>query len=98
MASARQEVEATIIHLQGGAESLNGVTRAADDVTTMSRNISAATVEQTQASEDVARNMERITQLIEGNLQAARQATAAANELLDTSGDLKAMIGGFRIH
>ena len=98
MASARQEVEATIIHLQDGAESLNGVTRAADDVTTMSRNISAATVEQTQASEDVARNMERITQLIEGNLQAARQATEAANELLDTSGDLKAMIGGFRIH
>ena len=98
MAIARQEVEATIEHLQSGAESLSGVTRAADDVTAMSLNISAATVEQTEASEDVARNMERISQLIEGNLDAAQQATRAAHELLDTSGKLKDLIGGFRIH
>ncbi|MBL8451187.1 MAG: methyl-accepting chemotaxis protein [Zoogloea sp.] len=98
MATAQREVEATIGHLQSGAESLNGVTRAADDVTAMSLNISAATVEQTEASEDVARNMERISQLIEGNLDAAQQATRAAHELLDTSGKLKDLIGGFRIH
>lgn len=64
----------------------------------MSLSISAATVEQTEASEDVARNMERISQLIEGNLEAAQQATRAAHELLDTSGKLKDLIGGFRIH
>ena len=97
MATAQREVEATIGHLQSGAESLNGVTRAADDVTAMSLNISAATVEQTEASEDVARNMERISQLIEGNLDAAQQATRAAHELLDTSGKLKDLIGGVRI-
>ncbi len=98
MATARREVEATIGHLQSGAESLNGVTRAADDVTAMSLNISAATIEQTEASEDVARNMERISQLIEGNMDAAQQATRAAHELLDTSGKLQDLIGGFRIH
>ena len=98
MAVARAEVEATIASLDDGAASLGGVTRAADEVTGMSRSISAATVEQTQASEEVARNMERITQLIDDNLQASRDAKRAAGELLATSGNLKAMIGEFRIH
>ena len=98
MAVARAEVEATIASLQDGAGSLGGVTRAADDVTSMSRSISAATVEQTQTSEEVARNMERITQLIDDNLQSSREAKQAAGELRATSGKLRAMIGEFRIH
>ncbi|MBS0345462.1 MAG: PAS domain-containing protein [Proteobacteria bacterium] len=98
MAVARSEVEATIASLQDGATSLGGVTQAADEVSGMSRSISAATVEQTQASEDVARNMEHITQLIDDNLQASREARQAAGDLLSTSGRLKAMIGEFRIH
>ena len=98
MAVARAEVEATITSLQDGAGSLGGVTHAADEVTSMSRSISAATVEQTQTSEEVARNMECITQLIDDNLQASRDAKRAAGELLATSGNLKAMIGEFRIH
>ena len=98
MASARKEVEATTSSLQSSAESLDGVTQAADEVAEMAQSISAATVEQTQASEEVAQNMERITQLIEGNLAAAQQANLASNELLDTSGSLKALIGEFQIH
>lgn len=97
MASARKEVVATTSSLQNSAEGLDGVTQAASEVARMSQSISEATVEQTQASEDVAQNMERITQLIEGNLQAAQQAQLASNELLDTSGSLKALIGEFQI-
>ncbi|MBN9694325.1 MAG: methyl-accepting chemotaxis protein [Zoogloea sp.] len=98
MAAARREVEATITHLQQGAGDLGNVTGAADEVTERSRQISSATVEQTQASEDVARSMERITQRIEDNQEAARCATRAAQELLHTSGRLKALIEGFTIH
>ena len=53
---------------------------------------------ETEASEEVAQNMERITQLIERNLLAAQQTKQATNELLDTSGNLKTLIGGFQIH
>ncbi len=98
MESARREVEATITHLQQGAGDLGNVTGAADEVTERSRQISSATVEQTQASEDVARSMERITQRIEDNQEAARCATRAAQELLQTSGRLKALIEGFTLH
>ena len=98
MASARDEVESSISSLQSSAQSLEGVTQAADEVSAMSRNISAATVEQTQASEEVAQNMERITQLIEGNLESAQRAKQSANELLDTSSNLRSLIGGFQIH
>lgn len=98
MASACKEVEATTMSLQSSAESLDGVTLAANEVAGMAQSISAATIEQTQASEEVAQNMERITQLIERNLLAAQQAKQATNELLDTSGNLKTLIGGFQIH
>ena len=98
MANARTEVDATIASLKSSAESLDGVTRAADEVTVMAQNISAATIEQTHASEDVAQNMERITQLIEGNLQAAQQAQQGANELLATAGNLQALINEFQMH
>ncbi|MDD3353452.1 PAS domain-containing methyl-accepting chemotaxis protein [Zoogloea sp.] len=98
MAAARQEVQDTILHLQESATSLEGVTLAADEVTAMAHTISAATEQQTHASEEVASNMERITQLIEDNLQAAHQATTSAGELVDTSTRLKTLISGFRIH
>lgn len=74
------------------------VTLAADEVAEMAQSISAATVEQTQASEEVAQNMEQITQLIEGNLLSAQQASLDSQELLETSVGLKALIGGFQIH
>lgn len=98
MASARKEVEATISSVQSIAESLNWVTQAADEVAEMAKSTSAATVEQTQASEEVAHNLELIAQLIEGNLQTAQQANLDSNELLETLLGLKALIGGFQIH
>jgi methyl-accepting chemotaxis protein len=98
MANARSEVDATIASLMSSADSLDGVTRAADEVSAMAQSISTATVEQTQASEEVAQNMERITQLIEGNMQAAQQAKQGANELLTTAGNLKALINEFQMH
>ena len=42
--------------------------------------------------------MERITQLIEGNLQAAQVAKQGAEELRATSGNLKALIDGFQLY
>lgn len=46
----------------------------------------------------LARVIRFFDQIAEGNLQASRDAKRAAGELLATSGNLKAMIGEFRIH
>jgi aerotaxis receptor len=98
MASAREEVETSIASLTASTATLNNVTRAATDVTAMSRGISDATVEQAQASNEVARNMERITQLIESNLSSTDNARKSAIDLLGTSATLKHLIGGFRLY
>lgn len=98
MASAREEVETSIASLTASTATLNNVTRAATDVTSMSRGISDATVEQAQASNEVARNMERITQLIESNLSSTDNARKSAIDLLGTSATLKHLIGGFRLY
>jgi aerotaxis receptor len=98
MNSAEREVAAGMASMQESAVSLKGVTRASKDATDMALNISSATVQQSQASEEVADNMERMSQLIEGNLQAAQAAKHAAAELMGTSGTLRALIGNFRLH
>jgi aerotaxis receptor len=98
MESARQEVETSIASLTASTATLNNVTQAATDVTAMSRSISDATVEQAQASNDVAKNMERITQLIESNLSSAENAKQSAIDLLGTSAALKHLIGGFKLY
>ncbi len=98
MTRARQEVEASLDTMRDSVATLEGVTRAGGEVTAMSQGIADATVEQTQASEEVARNMERITQLIEDNLNAAAASRQDAGALFATSANLNAMIGNFRIY
>lgn len=59
---------------------------------------SGATAEHQQAGEEVARNMERISALIEGNLAAGDEARQAVAQLRNTSASLAGMIGGFQLY
>jgi len=91
-------LNAAIEAARAGEESLNSVAGASNRVTEMSANITNATAEQMQAGEEVARNMERISMLIEGNLAAAEQARQAAGDLRQASTALQRMIGSFQIY
>jgi aerotaxis receptor len=98
MAVAGQEASAGIHSMRQSTESLNSVAGASNRVTAMSRNITDATAEQQQAGEEVARNMERISVLIEGNLAAAEEARRSAAQLREASASLGRMIGGFQLY
>jgi len=81
-------------------ESMGGLTRitgTSREVTGMARHIADAAQEQAVASGQVASNMEKIAGLIDGNLDAAREAQAAADSLKATAGELRRVVGKFRV-
>ncbi|MDY0014239.1 MAG: PAS domain-containing methyl-accepting chemotaxis protein [Rhodocyclaceae bacterium] len=98
MAGAKAEVEVSREALRGSSEALSGVTAASEGVAALSRSISDATAEQTHASDDVARSMEQMAQLIDANLEASRAASQATDSLTATASRLKEMLERFTLH
>lgn len=97
MELAMREVEVGISSMKESVTSLEGVTRASNDVVAMAQNISHSTVEQIKASEEVAQNMERISLLIEENTETAQKAKKTAEDLLSTSAQLRNLIANFKL-
>ena len=63
----------------------------------MARHIANAANEQALASEQVASNMERIANLIDGNLEAAKEAKQAADSLKSAAAELRCVVGKFKV-
>ncbi|MDP2810541.1 MAG: methyl-accepting chemotaxis protein [Rhodocyclaceae bacterium] len=91
------EVEQGIDKIQGSASGLTRITDASGEVSGMARHIADASQEQAVASEQVANNVERIAGLIDGNLEAAREAKAAADALKTTALELRRVVGQFKV-
>ncbi len=98
MAEAVAEVEAGIALIQESGNSLNRITVSSDQVTEMARDIANAAEEQVTASELVAQNMERVAQLVDGNMAAANEAQAAVNSLVGSANYLNRIIGRFKLN
>jgi len=97
MEFATREVETGIGSMKESVSSLQGVTRASNEVSEMAKNISNSTVEQIKASEEVAQSMERISQLIEENSHTAQDAKRTTEDLLATAAELNRLIAGFSL-
>lgn len=97
MGRAATEVEQGIGMIRQSMEGLTLITTTSKDVTGQARHIADAAKEQAIASEQVAQNMEKIAHLIDGNLEAAREAKAAADALKDTAGELRRVVGQFKV-
>lgn len=97
MELATREVGMGIGSMKRSVTSLDGVTRASNEVSEMARNISNSTVEQIKASEEVAQSMERITLLIEENSNDAQKAKRTTEHLLVTAAELNRLIADFTL-
>lgn len=95
---AASEVENGIAKLRESVAGLEGITQSSTTVSQMAGQISDAARQQGVASEEVAASMQQITDLIEQNASSAGSARQAADELLLTSRQLKAVISGFELY
>jgi methyl-accepting chemotaxis protein len=60
-------------------------------------DISAALIEQSSASNDIATHVERVAQMSEENSTAAGQSAAAAQHLEELANAMRASVAQFRI-
>ncbi|HUW36832.1 MAG TPA: PAS domain-containing methyl-accepting chemotaxis protein [Rhodocyclaceae bacterium] len=97
MEFATREVGTGIGSMKKSVSSLEGVTRASNEVSEMAKNISNSTVEQIKASEEVAQSMERITLLVEENSHDAQKAKRTSEDILTTAAGLNRLIAAFKL-
>jgi aerotaxis receptor len=76
--------------------SLEEVVRDGEQIDEMAGHIAQATVQQSQASQDVAISVSDIAALIEENAGAIAEAERNVAQLLDTAQELRGLIGYFR--
>ena len=100
---AVQQMEVGVTQVKGGVDmaqragdAIVGIRQSSGDVVRMVDQISLALREQTAASQDVARNVERIAQMSQQNSQAVEQTTASGKVLDGLAAQLKASLGQFR--
>jgi aerotaxis receptor len=97
MNHAVKEVEQGIGMIHESMDGLSRITATSRDMTGQSRHIADAAKEQAIASEQVASNMEKIANLIDGNLEAAQEAKVAADALKSTAGELRRVVAQFKV-
>ena len=95
---AAKEVETGIDTLRTSVTGLDGITASSQRVAEMSGHISDAAQQQGVASEEVARNMQRVTELINSNAETAGTAKSSADQLRETSLRLDLLIASFRLY
>ncbi len=97
MGMAVREVEEGITLMQASSKNLDQITTTSGQVTDMAQHIAAAAQQQSVASDDVARNMEQISALIEENTRSAQSAWKASEALNHTAETLQGLVAGFRV-
>ncbi len=94
---AVKEVEEGITLMKASGKNLDQITATSHQVTDKAQHIAAAAKQQSVASEDVARNMEQISTLIEENTQSAQSAWKTTEDLSKTADMLRALVQRFTV-
>ncbi|MDG9875306.1 methyl-accepting chemotaxis protein [Pseudomonas juntendi] len=92
-----QQVKGGVTLAQQAGEAIVSIRQSSGDVVRMVDQISLALREQTAASQDVARNVERIAQMSQQNSQAVEQTAETAGALQRLAQGLYGQVGVFRI-
>ena len=98
MNQAVSEVEKGIVITRENEEGLKKIMETSREVTLKAQEIADASKEQSLASENVARNLAQISDLVDNNAQAAAEAEAASDALTRTSMELKTMVQHFEVN
>ncbi|MGL5631448.1 MAG: methyl-accepting chemotaxis protein [Azovibrio sp.] len=98
MKLAASEVTTGMDMLRESVSSLERITATSQQVSGMSQQISETSQQQNIASQEVATNMEHISNLITQNTNSAKDARTEADSLLKTAKELDDLIAQFRLY
>lgn len=97
MSGAVGQVGGGVAKAQQAGSAINQIREGAGQVVRVVNDISAALVEQSSASNDIATHVERVAQMSEENSTAAGKSAAAAQHLEELANTMRASVAQFRI-
>ena len=77
--------------------SVSGLGRALENISEMSRSISAAAEEQTGTAKQVSRAVESVNEVTQAAASSAEEMSGATQRLSDMAQSLKGLVGRFRL-
>ncbi|MBI4741958.1 MAG: methyl-accepting chemotaxis protein [Betaproteobacteria bacterium] len=97
MGNAVGQVGGGVAKAQQAGSAINQIRDGAGQVVRVVNDISAALVEQSAASNDIATHVEKVAQMSEENSSAASQSASAAKHLEELADTMRASVSRFRI-
>ena len=97
MSSAVIQVNAGVARAQQAGESINQIKEGAGQVITVINDISSALVEQANASDEIASNVERVAQMSEANRMSTDEAASEAIHLKGLAETMRISVSQFKI-
>ena len=97
MSLAVKSVEEGISMMESSGKSLDQITAASNQVTDKAQHIASAAKQQSVASEDIAKNMEQISSLLDENARFAHQAWEGTAENMKATAQLSALMQRFKV-
>ena len=94
---AVKSVEEGIAMMESSGQSLDQITAASCQVTGKAQYIASAAKQQSAASEDIAKNMEQISSLLDENTQFARKAWEGTAENMKATAQLNTLMQHFKV-
>ncbi|MNT73370.1 Methyl-accepting chemotaxis protein (MCP) signaling domain protein [compost metagenome] len=76
---------------------MKGVYEKSVDLVGNIGDIASSTREQSNATSEIAQNVERISTMAQSNSEVAREVRAAVEQLREQSASLEALVGNFRL-
>jgi len=92
-----EQVKTGVELAQQAGEAIVNIRKSSGNVVRVVDQISLALREQTAASQDVARNVERIAQMSQQNSQAVEETTETARSLQQLAHNLEQQVNVFRL-
>jgi methyl-accepting chemotaxis protein len=92
MHQAIRDVEEEAVIVQENSETLKKIMATSRQVTENAQHIAGVSKDQSLASEDVANNLEHISDLVNSNVNIAEDAMRASQELSKSATELQALI------
>jgi len=97
MNNSREQARTAVERASTAGDSLSSIANAVARINDMSNQIASAAEEQSAVSEEINRNIVRISDMTDDSAEGASQTSAASQELARIAGELKSLVGQFRI-
>ena len=97
VSATRERVELSVKAAEEANDAMRSVLQCSEDLVASIVDIAASTREQSNASSEIAQNVERISNMAQSNGQVVHEVSSSVQTLRELSANLERLVGNFRL-